>query len=146
MCDEDYQIFISDSVHETISGYNKYRDFTTLKAWQDARKVKLFFYRKVIPMLPPSKKFNLDTQIRKASIGATANIAECYGRYHYKEGIQFYRTARGSLYELKDHLISCLDFDYINKDIFNEGLNLIETAKISISGYINYTKQRMNEK
>ena len=41
------------------------------------------------------------------------------------------------MYELKDHLLSCLDLEYINKDTFNEGLNLIETAKIRINGYIN---------
>jgi|GEM_PF-4960340 len=47
------------------------------------------------------------------------------------------------MYELKDHLLSCLDLEYINKDTFNEGLNLIETAKIRINGYINDTVDLM---
>jgi len=50
------------------------------------------------------------------------------------------------MYELKDHLISCLDIEYIKEDDYNKGLNLIETAKVSINGYINYVKQRMDEK
>ncbi|MGE5795676.1 MAG: four helix bundle protein [Ignavibacteria bacterium] len=34
-------------------------------------------------------KYNLDIQIRKASISITANIAEGYGRYQSQEGVQF---------------------------------------------------------
>ncbi len=92
------------------SSYNENRDFITLNAWKRAQDVKLFFYKKVLPRVPPAEKYNLDIQIRKACVSTTANIAEGYGRFHYQEGIQFYRISRGSLYELKDHLISCHDF------------------------------------
>lgn len=54
----------------------------------------------------------------------------------YSLVILFCRISRVSLYELKDHLISCFDLGCINKDIYDEGLNLIETAKVSINGYI----------
>lgn len=39
--------------------YNPHKDFTTLHAWEKARDLKLFFYREVIPRLPPEEKFNL---------------------------------------------------------------------------------------
>lgn len=61
--------------------YNPYKDFTTLDAWEKARSLKLFFYKEVIPLLPPEEKFNLNIQIRKASVSGTANISEGYGRY-----------------------------------------------------------------
>jgi four helix bundle protein len=122
--------------------YNENRDFTSLICWKDARSVKLFFYKKVLPLLPKEEKFNLDVQIRKGSVSCTANISEGYGRFHFQEGIQFYRISRGSSYELKDHLISCLDFSYINQEIYKEGLELIEKAKISLNGYINYVKNK----
>ncbi len=144
--DEEFKSPVVDSILEPFSGYNRDKDFTTLKAWKDAREAKSFFYKKVIPLLPASEKYNLYTQIRKASISTTANIAEGYGRFYYTEGIQFYRISRASMYELKDHLISCLDIGYIKEDDYNKGLNLIETTKVSINGYINYVKQRMNEK
>ncbi len=128
---------------EELTEYNKNRDFTTLEAWKKARNVKLFFYNKILPYLPEKEKYNLDLQIRKASVSTTANIAEGYGRYHYQEGMQFYRISRGSLYELKDHLISCLDFMYIEKDIFREGNDLIEIAKKTLNGYINFVKKQI---
>lgn len=120
--------------------YDENRDFISLDAWKKARNVKLFFYEKVLLLLPEEEKFGLNSQIRKASVSCTANISEGYGRYHYQEGIQFYRISRGSLYELKDHLISCFDFKFINKELFDAGIELIEDAKITLNGYIAYVK------
>lgn len=122
--------------------YNSRKDYTSLEAWKKVRLVKLFFYKNVIPLLPPEEKFNLNIQIRKAAVSATANIAEGYGRYHYQEGIQFYRIARRSLYELKDHIISCHDMQFIMSEDFDKGISLIEDAKVTLNGFIKYVKIR----
>jgi four helix bundle protein len=118
--------------------YHTYKDFTSLQCWKDARDVKRFFCFDVIPKLPKDEKYNLDIQIKKAAVCTTANISEGYGRYHYSEAIQFYRISRGSLYELKDHIISCYDFGYLSEKITNIGKQKIEKAKISLNGYIAY--------
>jgi four helix bundle protein len=136
----------SDStVNEPNEFYDTNRDFTTLEAWKKCSKVKLFFYNQVLPCLPNEEKFNLDFQIRKASVSITANISEGYGRYHYKEGIQFYRISRGSLYELKDHLISCYDLKYIEDNMKIKGEELIESAKVTLNGYINYVLSKLKK-
>jgi four helix bundle protein len=132
-------------VADSESSYNAGKDFTTLQAWRKARKVKLFFYNSVLQKLPEQEKYGLNTQIRRSAVSTTANIAEGYGRYHYQEGIQFYRISRGSLYELKDHLISCLDLTFISKNKFEEGAQLIEEAKITLNGYIRYVKRQKNK-
>ena len=134
---EDESIFMEDKAK-----YNKHKDFTTLVCWQDARDLKLFFYKKIVPVLPSEEKYNLISQIKRASISITANIAEGYGRYHYQEGIQFFRISRGSIYELKDHLISCKDLGFIEKETLEEGILKIEKTKISLSGFINYLAKR----
>jgi four helix bundle protein len=61
---------------KTYSSYDPDKDFTTLDAWKRARDLKLFFYREVIPVLPAEERFNLNVQIRKASVSGTANISE----------------------------------------------------------------------
>jgi len=132
----------NSKVEEVLVKYNAQKDFTTLEAWKKARIVKLFFYKEVIPHLPAEEKFNLNIQIRKASVSGTANISEGYGRYHYQEGIQFYRVSRGSIYELKDHLISCYDFNFIRKEVFEKRISLIEDAKVTLNGYIKFVKSQ----
>lgn len=136
-----------ENIFEDTKGvYNQNRDFTSLVCWKDARNVKLFLYKEVIPLLPDEEKYNLNIQLRKTSISSTANIAEGYGRYHYQEGIQFYRISRGSTFESKDHLISCFDLGYITENIFNFGLELIEKAKISVNGYIKYVQDQKEKR
>lgn len=106
---DKYEMIDEDNLRileETLVKYNSAKDFTTLDAWKKARKVKLFFYRDVLPRLPKEEKYDLGSQIRRASVSTTQNIAEGYGRFHFQEGMQFYRVSRGSLYELKDAIIS----------------------------------------
>ena len=122
--------------------YDLGKDFQSLDAWKKCRNVKLFFYNQILPKLPATEKYNLNIQIRKASISITSNIAEGYGRYHFREGIQFYRISRASLYELKDHLISCFDLEFINKEDFSITLNLIESAKTTLNGFIKFVRNK----
>ncbi|MEE9167964.1 MAG: four helix bundle protein [Candidatus Neomarinimicrobiota bacterium] len=123
-------------------------DFTALDCWKKCREVKLLFYNEILPILPEEEKYNLSSQIRRASIGITSNIAEGYGRYHYQESIQYYRISRGSLYELKDHLISCIDLNYIPKDLFDRMVAHLEEAIKLVNGFIRYIgkkKESSNE-
>jgi len=120
------------------SEYSSYKDFTTLEAWKKARTLKLFVYNEVIPVMPNEERYNLGTQVRRASVSVTANISEGYGRYYHQESIHFYRISRGSMYELKDHLTTCLDLNLINKELFDRGTFLIEDAKKTLNGYIKF--------
>ena len=122
--------------------YDRQKDFTTLEAWKKARLVKLFFYREVLPYLPLEERFNLNSQIRRASVSVTANISEGYGRFHDQEATRFYRISRGSLYELKDHLTTCYDLRFICKETVMKGISLIENAKVTLNGYIKFVQAR----
>ena len=113
--------------------YDSNKDFTSLHAWQKCQDVKLFFYKRVIPQLPIEEKYSLSNQIQRASVSITANIAEGYGRFHYQEGIRFYRISRGSIYELKDHLITCKELGYIDSALFEAGSEKIDVVDKFIS-------------
>jgi len=53
----------------------------------------------VIKALPKEERFALDSQMRRAVISVTNNLAEGHGRWHYQEDVQFCRIARGSVEE-----------------------------------------------
>lgn len=82
--------------------------------------------------------------MRRASRSVTHNIAEGYGRFHFKENAQFCRVSRGSLYELQDQLITALDEGYIDENRFREmRLKVVECTTI-FNGYIKYLKGAEN--
>ena len=121
------------------------RDFTSLDVWKKCRELKLKIYKKVLKLLPVEEKYNLNDQIRRAAVSITANIAEGYGRFNYQESIQYYRISRGSIYELKDHLITCMDLKYISAELFQTFEVDIEEATKLLNGYIRYIKGKKNE-
>ncbi len=123
--------------------YVKINHFTDIEAWKLARNLRTEVYA-IIKKLPSEEKFDLASQMRRAAISCTANIAEGYGRFHFKENIQFCRVSRGSLYESQDHLITCLDNGYITQDIYDKVWELSETTIKVLDGYIRYLKKQKN--
>ena len=120
------------------------KHFTDLQVWQLARQLKNELYD-LIKTLPIEEKYNLSDQIRRDAVSITSNIAEGYGRYHYQENIQFCRQSRGSLYEVQDHLITCLDQKYISKEDFDKLNNLVFNTIKALDGYIRYLQKEKNK-
>ena len=94
--------------------------------------------------LPKEEKYKLTDQMLRASRSVTANVAEGYGRFHYQENIQFCRQARGSLFELLDHLSVAHDENYINDDKYNDYRSRTSEVIKILNGYINYLKRQKN--
>jgi len=69
--------------------------------------------------LPADERYNLTSQMRRAALSMTNNIAEGVGRYHYQENIQFCRQSRGSIAEIIDDLNACFDEGYIDRGTCN---------------------------
>jgi four helix bundle protein len=76
------------------------KEFTDLRVWQEAHKLVLFIYKNT-GSFPTDEKFGLKNQMRRTAVSVTSNIAEGFRRHGYKEKIQFYYLAQGSLTELK---------------------------------------------
>ncbi|MCF8298210.1 MAG: four helix bundle protein [Saprospiraceae bacterium] len=115
--------------------------FETLEVWIKGRELRKKF-SKLTKSFPSDEKYKLTDQIIRASRSVTANIAEGYGRFHYKENIQFCRISRGSLFELVDHIYVALDEEYIEKNIFDNLKNDINEEIKLLNGYIKYLKGR----
>jgi len=120
----------------------KTEGFEDLKVWQLARKIKKEIFN-LCREFPIDEKFCLVSQIKRAAISVTANIAEGYGRYHYQENIQFCRIARGSINELIDHFYTAVDEGYIEKYKFEFLHSLLREVEKVLNGYISYLQRRL---
>lgn len=74
-----------------------YRD---LEVWKRSLLLVEDVYR-VTRNLPPDERFGLTSQMRRASVSVTCNIAEGYGRSTRGEYLNHLSSARGSLYEVE---------------------------------------------
>ncbi|MFC1580400.1 four helix bundle protein [Thermodesulfobacteriota bacterium] len=119
----------------------KYHDFRDLDVWQRCKAIRGKTWE-LCKAYPAEEKYRLSDQMIRASRSATACIAEGYGRYHYQENIQFCRQARGSLYELIDHILVAVECAYIAGEKSNAMIEEIKEAIRLLNGYIRYLKSR----
>jgi len=89
-----------------------FQTFEDLEVYKTAREFRKAMY-KVAAKLPELEKFNLCSQIRRAALSLTNNIAEGHGKFHYPDQIKFMLQSRGSLQELIDDLNTCEDEKYL---------------------------------
>ena len=122
-----------------MSSNKKIKSFEDLKVWQLSRELRNDIFE-LTKSLPNEEKYRLKDQLIRASRSVTANIAEGYGRFHYQEYIQYCRQARGSLYEILDHLICAKDQGFIKaetlKTLRKDATNCIRI----LNGFISYLK------
>ena len=113
-------------------------DFKDLDAWKVARELRNEMY-KVARSLPDFEKFALASQIRRAACSITANVAEGFGRFSYQENVQFCGQARGSLFELRDHLTPCVDQNYVSAEEGRRLDHMGQRVAQLLNGYLRST-------
>jgi four helix bundle protein len=126
---------------EHYENLQPFRTFEDLDVYKKSRQFRKNIYG-ITRKLPDEEKYELASQIRRASVSLTNNIAEGHGRYHYLEQLKFLFQARGSLQELIDDLNVCEDERYLSK---LEAVDLKDQAKEVqrlISGYARYLRDR----
>jgi four helix bundle protein len=111
-----------------ISIMGKDAGFRELEAWKAARKLRREVSA-VTKNFPKFEQYQLTQQITNSSRSVSANIAEGYGRFHYKETTKHCRIARGSLDETLDHLIEACDECYIDSKQLEEMTALHERCR-----------------
>jgi four helix bundle protein len=109
-------------------------NFKELKAWQKALSIVPMVYKLVLKF-PEDEKFALTSQIKRAVVSISSNIAEGSGRGTNKDFAHFLDFALGSSYELESELLVAVELNYITltscDEIFN---NLIEIQRL-ITGF-----------
>lgn len=77
-------------------------------------------------------------QIVRSADSISANIAEGYGRYHYKENRNFCFFSRGSILEIKGWLKKSLNRKLINDDQFNVLFEKLQIIHIKLNAYLKF--------
>lgn len=102
-----------------------YNSFEDMAVWKKAMNLgtKIF---EITARLPKKEDFGLTSQIRRAALSISGNIAEGFGRKHAKDKSNFYYNARGSLSETKNYLIYANKVGYFTNNEYYEITAIIE--------------------
>lgn len=122
------------------------RTFEDLDVWKVCRDLRGQIAT-IARTFPTEEQYRLRDQLVRASRSATANLAEGYGRFHYAENLQFARHARGSLYEVIDHLTVAQEEKLISDETFTSMREAVLRAISVVNGFIRYlSRARMSSR
>ncbi len=120
---------------------DKTEGFEQLEVWQQAIDLAVSIY-KITDSFPKSEIYSLTNQMRRASSSVSANIAEGYGRHGFKEKLQFYKIANGSLLETKSFCYLATRLGYMDQKQLDEILPLFISVQKMTNAMIKSVKER----
>ena len=132
---------MSYKVTKAEASPEKFQTFEDLEVYKGAREFRKAMYA-VTRRLPDFEKYELGSQVRRAAVSLTNNMAEGHGRFHYSDQIRFFLHSRGSLEELVDDLNTCLDENYLSSDQVAKLKEQARGVLILINGYLRYLRNR----
>ncbi len=91
-------------------------------------------------------KDTLGKQLVRSADSIGANIAEGFGRYHYKENKNFCYFSRGSILETKSWLKKVKTRNLITADRFHDLFQKLETIHIKLNAYIKFIGKLSNQR
>jgi four helix bundle protein len=114
---------------------DKINNFYELDAWKKGHELVLAIYRST-KSFPKDELYGVVSQLRRAVSSITANIAEGFARFHFKDKVRFYYQARGSIAEVQNFLFLARDLEYITKEQDKELREQADDVSRLINGLI----------
>lgn len=121
---------------------NQENKFEKLEVWKEAHKLVLTVYKET-KSFPSEERFRLVDQLCRAASSVPANIVEGNSRNSPKEYKQFVYQAKGSLEEVKYHLLLAKDLGYLNEKSYGGMIDLANKIGMLITGLIRYLKSKI---
>ena len=82
------------------------------------------------------EKDTVGKQLVRAVDSVASNLSEGFGRYHYKEAINFGYYSRGSLYETRTWLTKAHNRGLITGELFNQLMKEVDDIGVKLNNYI----------
>lgn len=123
---------------------SKIRSFEDLEVWQLAIRLAVKIY-KLTDDLPVTEKYRIVDQLDRAVASISANIAEGFGRFHFRDSTKFLYNARGSLMEVHSFLLLAKELGLIspkNQPSFNQILLDIRNLGVKLNNLISTIMKR----
>ena len=102
--------------------------FEKLEAYQLSREYVRLVYR-LSDCFPAKEDYALTSQIRRAAVSVTSNIAEGTSRSSQKDKVHFLEIAYGSLLETVSQLQVAMDVGYISETEYCAAIDQVEGIK-----------------
>ena len=114
-------------------GRSRVRSFEDLAVWRLGMEVAEAVYA-ASSGFPPSERFGLTAQIRRAAVSIPSNIAEGHACRSTRDFLRFLSMAAGSLAEIRTQLLLARRLDFIPQDTATNLLVRLDETSRTLQG------------
>ncbi|NNT72252.1 four helix bundle protein [Flavobacterium sp. IMCC34852] len=118
--------------------------FEKLEVWIESKEFSKYIYE-VTSKFPETEKFGLISQLRRASISVSSNIAEGSARRSYKDKAHFTSIAFSSAVEVLNQLIISFELNFISETDYITLREKLESITNKLNSLRNYQIDKSNE-
>lgn len=116
--------------------------FRNLIVWQKAMSLAGDVHR-FTETFPPTERYGLTQQLRRAAVSIPSNIAEGRGRGTVRDYRQFLMNARGSVLGVQTQVLLASQFGYAPAEAAETLVTKAERVVCLINGLIRYLSRRL---
>lgn len=116
------------------------RDYKKLEVWKKAHEQYMFVKKNIASKFPKEERFELTSQLLRASLSIPLNIAEGCGRYTDKDFAHFLDTSLGSNNEVDYCCFAAVELKYITEEEYNIVNKLINETRAMLIGFLKYLR------
>lgn len=116
------------------------KNYENLNIWKKSIDFAFLIYQ-ITKRFPREEFYGLVSQLRRAVISISSNIAEGAGRGSKKDFSRFISIASGSLNEVESQIYVASKLEYINQNDFDKTLNLIQKLGNMLGGFQKFLKK-----
>lgn len=125
------------------------RDYKKLDVWKKAHEHYMFVRQNIAIKFPKEERFELTSQLLRASLSVPLNIVEGCGRFTDKDFAHFLDNSLGSINEVDYCCFAALELSYISQedyDVVNKLINEVRAMLISFLKFLrsNHHDQTLN--
>lgn len=114
--------------------------FEKLDVWQNSRLFIKEIYQETLSF-PTTEQYGLTSQLRRASLSISANIAEGLARNTQKDRARFINLSFSSAIEVLNFLILSTDLGYLKKDTYFKLREMVEKITNQLNSFYNTLKK-----
>jgi four helix bundle protein len=119
----------------------KMGNYQNLEVWKLAHQFTIEVY-KALKIFPEDEKYNITSQIKRATVSIPTNIAEGYGKHTTSEFIRFCQIAKGSAVEVEYLLLLSKDLGYLEHEKYISLNKKCQAILMMLSGLLKALKDK----
>ena len=118
------------------------RDYKKLEVWKKSHELYMHIKKKIATKFPREERFELTSQLLRASLSIPLNIVEGCGRFTGKDFTHFLDTSLGSTNETDYGCFAAFELGYITEEEYRNVNKMINELRAMLISFIKHLRTK----